>query len=65
MHSAVLTGDYCKNSLLFVASLDLAEESSYFGVLLDAEENAVHLQYPLCGQLFSIKLRQILVARIA
>ncbi len=53
------------NGLLFVAGLDLAKEIFHFRVQFQLEENAIHLQYPLGNQLFPIKLRQILIARIA
>jgi uncharacterized membrane protein YiaA len=67
MYSAFLIGAAAsyQYGLLFVAGLDLAKEGFHFRILVQFEENAVHLQNPLRNQLFPVKLRQILIARIA
>src|SRR5258707_678052 len=54
-----------ENRLLFVSGLNLAEKIFDFRILFQTKENAVHLQYSLGNQFFSVKLRQILIARIA
>ena len=66
MYSTFLTSTPSdKHGLLFVAGLDLAEEIFHFGIQFQFEENAIHLENPLSHQLFAIKLRKILITRIA
>lgn len=53
-----------EHCLLFITGLDLAKESFYFGILVKAKEDSVYLEDALSNELFPIKLRQVLIARI-
>src|SRR5690348_4497086 len=50
--------------LLLVSSLNLPEETLYFRILFELEENAVHLQEPLRHQQLAVDLSSVLITRI-